>query len=102
MDDVPRSWSVFAIDQPDLTAMSASNLLCECESDAAAFWLGGVKRHKQVLSVGDTQAAVLNIYHEIRIGYAPSDKHRLGAIGQGCVDCIRQQIDKHLLELIGI
>ena len=51
---------VLTIEQPDFAPMRARDLLRQRQAHAAALGLGGIERHKQVLGVGDAQAAVVD------------------------------------------
>ncbi len=82
MDNGSRPRAVFAIYKPNLSAVSTCDLLSECESDTAAFRLSRVEGDEEILGVGNAQAAVFDYDHDIRLCDAPSDAHRLGAIGQ--------------------
>src|SRR5208282_5014252 len=59
-DGGASSLVIFPIDKANFSSVGARDLLCEGEAYTAAGWLGCVERHKQVLAVGDSQAAVFN------------------------------------------
>ena len=59
-ESLPAHLTIFAIDKLNLAAMRARNLLRQHQAHAAAGWLGRIERHKQILSVGDAQAAIFN------------------------------------------
>ena len=92
----PRTGTILTIDETDFAAMGAGNLLRKSEPYSAALGLCGVKRHEEIFSVGDTEAAVFDADHETRLSNTPSDAHRLGAVGKRCVYGVGEQIDKHL------
>ena len=90
MDNCPRSRPILTINEAYLATMRASDLLRERQTYAAAFWLGGVERHKQVLGIGNTQAAVFNADDKTRFCDSPSHPNWLGAIRQRSIHCVRQ------------
>ena len=70
--------------------------------DAASLGLGGIERHKQVLGIGDAEAAVFDGNHDALIQRQRQPRDGLAPFAKRGVHRIGEQIDEHLLELIGI
>jgi hypothetical protein len=94
--------AVFAVDEADFTAMSAGNLLSQRQPDAATGGLSRIEGYKEILGVGDAQAAIFNANQGLGAGHTPRDANRLSAVGQRCVKGVGKQVDKQLFQLIWI
>src|SRR3569833_3889518 len=82
--------------------MRSRYLLSQRQSDAAALRLGRVERHEEILRIGDSHSTVFYPHHKVRLSNAPANAYRLGAVGHRGIYSIREQIDEHLFQLIGI
>src|SRR5690606_14184825 len=84
----------------DRSAVVLDDLPREHEADPGAGRLRREERHPEIVRSRDPGAVILDLRHEHAAGFAPPNSN--AALLPGRLDGILQQVDQHLLDLIGI
>src|SRR5581483_10438687 len=92
---------VGAVGQSEIAAVGFRHLPAEYQSNSGASLLGGEKGDEEVGGIGNPRTIVLDKdIHALWVG-RPADAHAATGLQRG-VDGIANQVDEHLLDLVGI